>query len=138
MAVDHLSPFAQAFESLVRERIPERAQIPKLKVEEETDFGVLTREIAPFLPWMAPFGEKNPEPLLATRGALIKSLRTVGNGHLKMRLEHGGIQIDGLLFGSGGFDLQAGQRVDLAYHPFLSEFNGSTRLEIRIRDVKAE
>jgi single-stranded-DNA-specific exonuclease len=131
-----LSAFEQALESLVQDSIFEADLIPTLSAEGEIDFSVLTQEVAPFLPRMAPFGERNPEPLLITRQVLAKSVRRVGNGHLRLKLEQQGIALDGIGFGLAGRELRPGELIDLAYHPFISEYNAAPRLELRIKDIK--
>jgi len=131
-----LALFAEALEDLVRRTLPEGLKDLYLTVEGEVPFSALTREIAPYLPWMAPFGEKNPEPLLVSRGVKILSLRLVGKGHLKVKLEQGGILLEGIAFGRGEEGLKQGDVVDLAYHPFFSNYNGSQKLELRLRDIR--
>jgi single-stranded-DNA-specific exonuclease len=130
-----LPAFEQAFESLVQNLIPETALIPSLTIEGEVDFACLGKDIAPFLPRLAPFGAKNPEPLLATRQARVKSIRTVGNGHLRLKVEQQGIIIDGIGFGLGNLNLYPGDLLDLAYTPFISEYGSTPRLELRIKDI---
>ncbi|MEW6187492.1 MAG: single-stranded-DNA-specific exonuclease RecJ [Thermodesulfobacteriota bacterium] len=131
-----LLAFEEALENLVQDTVPESTLGPSLSLEGECDFVTLVKEIASVLPWMAPFGEKNPEPLLASRQVKVKSLRKVGNGHLKLKLEQQGMVVDGIGFGMGHMNLQAGEQIDLAYHPFISEYNGASRLELRIRDIQ--
>ena len=81
-------------------------------------------------------GSKNPEPLLATRQVEVKSLRPVGKGHLRLKLEHKGILIEGIGFGLGNTKLAPGDFIDLAYTPFISEYGSTPRLELRIKDIK--
>jgi single-stranded-DNA-specific exonuclease len=132
----NLRAFEEALENLVQETGPESTLPPSLSLEGEFDFFTLVKEIATVLPWMAPFGEKNPEPLLSSRQVKVKSLRQVGNGHLKLKLEQQGMIVDAIGFGMGQMNLRAGEQIDLAYHPFISEYNGASRLELRIRDIK--
>ena len=128
--------FEQVFEDLVRSSVSEIVFIPALTIEGEIDFPDLVREIVPFLSKLGPFGSKNPEPLLATRQVGVKSLRLVGKGHLRLKLEHKGILIEGIGFGLGDTKLAPGDFIDLAYTPFISEYNSTPRLELRIKDIK--
>ena len=130
-----LPAFEQAFEALVQNLVPETALVPSLTIEGEVDFACLGRDIAPYLPRLAPFGSKNPEPLLATRQARVKSVRQVGNGHLRLRLEQQGIIMEGIGFGLGNLTLQPGDLLDLAYTPFISDYGSTPRLELRIKDI---
>jgi single-stranded-DNA-specific exonuclease len=135
MAKD-LQAFEEAFEALVQGSVSETAFIPVLNIEGEIDFPGLVKEITPYLPQMAPFGSKNPEPLLATRQVRVKSIRQVGNGHLRLKLEQNGIVLDGIGFGLGNTNLRTGDLLDLAYTPFISEYGATPRLELRVTDFK--
>ncbi len=144
LKIKDLPAFEQAFEALVKNSVPEEAFLPSITLEGEIDFPGLGKDIAPYLPRLAPFGSKNPEPLLASRQAQIKSLRIVGNtlgssrgpGHLRLKLEQKGIVMDGIGFGLGNQVLTPGDWVDLAYTPFISEYGSTPRLELRIKDIK--
>ena len=136
MAKD-LTAFEQAFEDLVQSSVSETAFIPSLTIEGEIDFSGLGKEIAPYLPRLAPFGSKNPEPLLATRQVRVKSIRRVGNGHLRLRLEQKGIIMEGIGFGLGDRVLNPGEWIDLVYTPFLSNRGATPFLQLRIKDIKS-
>jgi single-stranded-DNA-specific exonuclease len=131
-----LPSFEQALESLVQDAVSESAFLPSLTIEGEINFPELVKEIVPYLPQLGPFGSKNPEPLLATRQVRVKSLRLVGKGHLRLRLEQKGIMVDGIGFGLGKTKLEPGGFVDLAYTPFISEYGSNPKLELRIKDIK--
>lgn len=136
LKISDLPAFEQAFEALVQNMVPEKALVPSLTIEGEVEFACLEKDIAPYLPRLAPFGSKNPEPVLATRQARVKSLRQVGNGHLRLKLEQKGIIVNGIGFGLGNLALYPGDLIDLAYTPFISEYGSTPRLELRIKDIK--
>lgn len=135
LRVKDLTDFEQAFETLVQQAGLETDLTPSLTIEGESDFDCLSKEIAPFLPRLAPFGSKNPEPLLATRQARIKSSRLVGNGHLRLRMEQKGIVLEGIGFGLGDRELNPGDWIDLAYTPFISDWGATPSLQLRIKDL---
>jgi single-stranded-DNA-specific exonuclease len=136
LMVKDLPAFEQAMENLVQESVDERSFIPSLNIEGEIDFPGLTKEIAPYLLRLAPFGSKNPEPLLITRQVRVKANRQVGNGHLRLKLKQKRTLMDGIGFGLGKTRLQTNDLVDLAYVPFISEYGSTPRLELRIKDIK--
>ncbi|HMK66184.1 MAG TPA: DHHA1 domain-containing protein, partial [Thermodesulfobacteriota bacterium] len=136
LRTENLPAFAQAFESLARASIGEMVPEPTLIIEGEIGFHQLMKEVAPHLPRLSPFGAENPEPLLATRGIRVKSVRIVGQGHLRLRLEQDGLFMDGIGFGMGDQAINPGGSIDLAYTPYLSNGNGRAFLELRLRDIK--
>lgn len=133
-----LPEFEKAFESLAREALSGLDMTPILTLEGEIDFSGLTREIAPYLSRLGPFGTKNPEPMLGTRRARIKSVRIVGQSHLRLRLEQNGTVMDGIGFGLGDLEMNTGDWIDVAYIPFYSNYNGVSSLQLRIKDIKKE
>lgn len=135
LMIEDLPAFEQAFEELVRASVTETDLLPSLSIDGETDFPSLAKEVAPFLPHLAPFGSKNPEPLLASRQVKIKSTRTVGNGHLRLRLEQKGVVMDGIGFGLGDSPVKTGDWVDLAYSPFFSDRGSTPSLQLRIKGI---
>jgi single-stranded-DNA-specific exonuclease len=136
LKVKDLPDFEKAFESLVQTTLKEIDLTPTLTVEGESDFPELSREIAPFLAKLAPFGAGNPEPVLATQGVTVKSVRPVGNGHLRLKVEQKGFILDGIGFGLGDRTVNPGDNLDLAYTPFFSERGYTPSLEIRLADFK--
>ena len=118
LMIKDLKVFEQVFEDLVKSSVSEMAFIPALTIEGEIDFPDLVKEIVPFLSQLGPFGSKNPEPLLATRQVGVKSLRLVGKGHLRLKLEHKGILIEGIGFGLGDTKLAPGDIHRPGLYPF--------------------
>jgi single-stranded-DNA-specific exonuclease len=135
MRVKDLPDFEQAFETLVQKTIKETDLTPSLTIEGEIDFAGLSKDIAPLLPRLAPFGSKNPEPVLTTRQVRIRSIRLVGNGHLRLKVEQKGIIMEGIGFGLGDRVLNLGDWIDLAYTPFFSDRGPNPFLELRIKDL---
>jgi single-stranded-DNA-specific exonuclease len=125
--------FEEAFEELVQKSMVGTELVPTLTIEGEIDFPGLGKGIAPFLPRLGPFGAKNPEPILVTRKALVKSTRPVGKGHIRLRLEQEGTIMDGIGFGLGDKGVNPGDGIDLAYAPFFSD-RGAPFLQLRIKD----
>jgi single-stranded-DNA-specific exonuclease len=137
LKVIDLPGFEQAFESLVQNTLKESDLTPSLTLDGESNFPELSKKIAPFLPRLAPFGAGNPEPVLATRGVRVKSIRPVGNGHLRLKVEQKGIIMDGIGFGLGNRAVSPGEVIDLAYSPFFSNRGFAPSLELRLLDFRS-
>ena len=117
LKAEDLPFFEQALEALVEKTLPPESFIPSLQVEAEVDFSLLGKSLVPYLPRLAPFGQGNPEPILVTRQVRVKTLRPVGNGHLRMTLENKGITLDGFGFNLGELPLVSGEYPGLGlYH----------------------
>jgi len=137
LKIKDLPDFERAFETLVQKAFKETDLTPTLTLEGEIDFLGLSKDIAPLMTRLAPFGAGNPEPLLATRQVKVKSIRPVGNGHLRLKMEQQGLIMDGIGFGLGDRIVKIGDMIDLAYTPLFSERRTTPYLELRIKDIKS-
>ena len=114
-----------------------------LSIDAPVHFADLTYDLLRDIERMAPFGQGNPEPRLGAKGLEITSLRPVGgNKHLKLRLrDRDGRSFDGIAYGKGetlGSGLRTGARVAAVFTPRTNSWNGTTNIELDIKDVKIE
>jgi single-stranded-DNA-specific exonuclease len=91
---------------------------------------------------MEPFGPGNPAPVfVARRVSLAGAPRTMGkeNTHLKLRLADGAAELDAIGWGMGGraSSLAAGGAVDVAFRLERDEYQGESRLQAKIADIRA-
>ena len=95
----------------------------------------LLRELAP----LEPTGYGNREPVFVSRGAKVRSWRTVGaeGRHLKLKLEdERGATLDAIGFRLGQEHQGAPPYVDIAYTLELNEYAGRTTLQLNVRDLR--
>jgi hypothetical protein len=76
-------------------------------------------------------------PVLATRNARVTNVRRVGDGsHLKLTLEDDqGIAKTAIGFGLGDREVAVGHRVDLAFVPTVSTWQGRRSAELELHDL---
>jgi single-stranded-DNA-specific exonuclease len=126
--------FAETFEAEAARLLADSDLVPRLTIDAEVEPGEVTRELALELKRLEPFGMGNPEPLLLLRGMTVVERRTVGEGHLRLRLAR-----DGCTFGAIAFNLAVRETsglIDIAFFPELNEWNGSTTLQLRVKDLR--
>lgn len=89
---------------------------------------------------LAPFGQCNPEPLLACREVSLVSCREVGKhgGHLKMILRESGTVLDGIAFNGASSlkEIAASSEVDVAFFPSSSLWEGRRSLQLEVKDIR--
>jgi single-stranded-DNA-specific exonuclease len=142
IAEDRIPLFRERLSSLVLERMGARGFIRTLTIDAPVTLDDLTLDLLRDIERMAPFGQGNPEPRLGIRGLEVASLRTVGNGnkHMKMRLRQpNGRSLDAIAFNQGeplGRRLRGGDCVAAVFIPRITVWNGSTGIELEIKDVK--
>ncbi len=86
-----------------------------------------------------PFGFGNPEPLFSSTGVEVVDTRLVGadGKHMKLKLRQAGVVVDAIAFGLGKIypSLRPDQPIDIAYSIDMNTWNGSTRLQLKIKDI---
>jgi len=102
----------------------------------------LTQDFMHEMERLAPFGLGNPEPRLGVRGLTVLSSRIVGNKHLKFRVKQDhGAALDAIAFNRSallGKQVRDGARLAAVFTPRLTTWNGTTNVELEIRDIKTD
>ncbi len=123
-------------------RIGKDGFVRRLSVDCAVNLENVTMELMRQMEGMAPFGQGNPEPRLGARGLEALSPKVVGNNHLKFRLrQNEGAAFNAIAFNKGhmlGRTVREGTRLAAVFTPKLNTWNGTTGIELEIRDIKAE
>lgn len=106
-------------------------------VDAEIGLGEVDERLAEELAGLGPFGQENPAPLLVTRGARVTQARRVGDGsHLKLTVEDDRQSVRSAIgFGLGDREVDVGARVDLAFVPTVSTWQGRRSAELELADL---
>ncbi|MCF8035011.1 MAG: single-stranded-DNA-specific exonuclease RecJ [Desulfarculaceae bacterium] len=129
-----LPELAAALAQAAAEELPAQ-QSQELLLEGEVSLAELGPGMMEPLNRLAPYGQANPEPLLAARGAEVVSTRVVGDNHLKMKLIQDGTTIPAIAFNCSESWIKPGAHLDLAFIPRISTF-GRTHLELVVKDLR--
>ena len=86
---------------------------------------------------LAPFGSKNPEPVLCARNVKVSSPTIVGNNHLKMSLtSDDGMSCNSIWFAMGNYiNSVANANIDVAFTPQINQWNGISDVQLKMKDV---
>ena len=106
-------------------------------VDAEVRLGEVDERLAQELSGLGPFGQENPPPLLVTRHAKVTGARRVGDGsHLKLMLEDDRQTVRSAIgFGLGDRPIDVGARVDVAFVPTVSTWQGRRSAELEVADL---
>ncbi|MGE0545652.1 MAG: single-stranded-DNA-specific exonuclease RecJ [Kofleriaceae bacterium] len=107
------------------------------ELDAEVRLAEVDERLAAELAGLGPFGQDNPSPTLVTRDARVTAARRVGDGsHLKLTIEDDRSTVRTAIgFGLGDRPVDVGARVDLAFLPTVSTWQGRKSAELELSDV---
>jgi single-stranded-DNA-specific exonuclease len=131
---DRLPAFRAAFEEHAAARLSDEDLVPRCRIDAWVEQGEVTERAAEDLARLGPFGAGHPEPVFALRGAPTKA-RTVGANGAHLKLGLGGL--DAIGFGMGDRIAACGGALEAAFSIGFDEWDGTRRLQLKLRDVRA-
>jgi single-stranded-DNA-specific exonuclease len=109
--------------------------------DAEVGLAEVDERLAQELAGLGPFGQANPPPLLVTRNARVTAMRRVGDGsHVKLTVEDDrAASRSAIGFGLGerlgALGVDVGTRLDLAFLPTVSTWQGRRSAELELADA---
>ena len=132
--------FSRRFWGVVEELLDPKLKVPTLDVDAAVGLADVQFPLIRELERLQPFGTGNPEPTFLSRGLSVLEKRVVGDNHLKLLVRQpGSVPLDSIGFRMGGLAnaLDAGNgRIDAVFRPELNEWKGSSRIQLRLCDVR--
>jgi single-stranded-DNA-specific exonuclease len=134
LPAERVQSFAAAFETVAAAMLGDSELIPLLEIDaevtpDEVDFRLLDE-----LQRLEPFGAGNPEPTLVLRGVTFVERRTVGDGHLKLRISAEGTLFSAIAFRQAEYPTEG--LLDIAFFPERNVWNSTTTLQLRIKAMR--
>jgi len=129
--------FAEQFRGVARDLLSDDDLQPRLRLDHEITFAELNFGFLGWHEMLQPFGSGNPQPLFFARDvqpAIVP--RVVGENHLALLLRQKNYERRAIFFGAANDSLPA-QPWDIAFRIRPDEYEGETRLEIRVEAVRA-
>jgi single-stranded-DNA-specific exonuclease len=128
--------FAEQFRRVARELLSDEDLQPRLRLDHEISFAELNYDFLGWHEMLQPFGNGNPQPLFFARGVeSVIAPRVVGENHLTLVLRQQNCQRRAIFFGAAEKSLPA-QPWDIAFRIRPDEYEGETRLEMRVEGVR--
>jgi len=87
--VEQLDALREALVTAVMNQVNGVLPEKSIRIDDWVRPSVLTGQFLDELDQLAPFGQGNPEPLLASRGVILRHVKTFGKGHVRFQLERG-------------------------------------------------
>jgi single-stranded-DNA-specific exonuclease len=128
--------FAEQFGRVARELLSDDDLQPRLRLDHEITFAELNFDFLGWHEMLQPFGNGNPQPLFFARKVdLPVAPRIVGENHLALVLRQQNYQRRAIFFGAALNPLPS-QPWDIAFRIRPDQYEGETRLEIRVEAVR--
>jgi single-stranded-DNA-specific exonuclease len=128
--------FAEQFRLTARELLSDEDLQPRLQLDYEISFSELNFDFLSWHEMLQPFGNGNPQPLfLAREVESVAAPRVVGEKHLQLRLRQRNYHQRAIFFGATA-DALPKQPWDIAFRIRPDEYEGETRLEMRVEAVR--
>jgi single-stranded-DNA-specific exonuclease len=136
-----VAAFTEAFVRYAGNCLSGTACRPKLKIDATARLMELDDPTVAAILGLGPFGEGNPQPLLASEWLdLVEEPRCVGKSgeHVQLVLRDGDVTRKAIAFGAADHvpALQEHRRCRVAFEPIINEFNGRRRVELQVVDFK--
>ena len=133
---DKIDALREAFEQALERQFPEGLPEPVLRIDAFMQADELTEGLLEELNCLAPFGQGNPEPVLAVRGVTVGNISPLGTGHVRFSVERGyGMPpVDGVAWNMAGNPPPAGVPLDLAVRYHWQSWRGRRSQRVTLLD----
>ncbi len=140
--------FKQTLETTAEKLIDEETLKKSVRIDCELPLSAISQDLYTNLAQLEPFGMANPQPVFATKDVIIKDLRVLGREgkHLKLQVLPPNSKLptpnpepfEAIAFNMGELarDLKTGDKIDLAYTIDENSWNGNTKLQLKVKDIK--
>ncbi|HOX38287.1 MAG TPA: single-stranded-DNA-specific exonuclease RecJ [Candidatus Brocadiia bacterium] len=138
-----LEPFRKRINELASEQLSPEKLAPTLHIDAEADFSELDMTVFRDIEQMAPFGEGNPAPVLASRNVRIAGMVNrmgAAGQHANFLVNKGNATFRVVAFRQGDLaDIVSGRdgaSFDIAYIPKVNEYKGRASPELELVDIR--
>jgi single-stranded-DNA-specific exonuclease len=141
---ENIDPLRAALNAYAVEALTDEDLIPVLNIDAHVSSASLSLGLLDELGGFEPFGAGNPKPVFVTKDLHIRDEPLVmKDKHLKFWLQNdAGKRFEAVWWDgverSRGRTLSAGTRIEIAYTPEANTWNGNTRLQLVVEDLKTD
>jgi single-stranded-DNA-specific exonuclease len=138
VANENLDRLADGLRKMATEHLSGAELTPVLYADAEVRLSDMSWELQKELAQLEPCGYANAQPLFFSRSVRVDSQRGVGSEgkHLKLSLSDGWQSWDAIAFGQGEWAGKLSDRVDIAYHLEVNEWNNRQQLQLNVQDIR--
>ncbi len=142
--IENIPELSEILNDYAKTKLSDEDLIPELNIDALVTTSTLNLELLDDLAAFEPFGAGNPKPVFVTRDLILSSEPFVmKDKHLKLRLigdddrQFEAVWWDGV-DRSKGQTLAPGSRIELAYVAEANTWQGNTRLQLVVEDLRVD
>lgn len=136
----NISKLERKIKKYAEEKISENVFIPTITIDLEIPAAIITDEMLMEVDNLKPFGIGNEQPVFISRGLGVVNSSVIGKDekHLKLSLYDGEKYFKAVYFEGAEFekDLNTGDKIDLVYTLKKNEYNGSSYIDLIVKDYR--
>ena len=133
-----IEKLSEVLGDIVKEGLVVQELVQETSIDAQCSLNRITHDLVSQFDRLAPFGTRNPEPILCTRNVQVSYPTVVGNRHLKMRVYGDGVSCSSIWFNRGDYAQNVeGVRLDITFTPQINYWNGSSNIQLKVRDIAA-
>ncbi len=140
MQLNQVDAFIAAFEKQVVDTIDPAILIPEISIDAELQLSDITPALLNLINQFEPFGPNNLRPVFISKGVSDYNgySKIVKDAHLKFSIQQHGLRMEGIGFNlADKIGIVKEGLFDVVYTIDQNEFNGKSRLQIKVVDLKA-
>ncbi|MCE5263514.1 MAG: single-stranded-DNA-specific exonuclease RecJ [Deltaproteobacteria bacterium] len=136
---EDIASFTLRLRDILHESDPDADFTAYTTIDAQCSLTDITHELLAQFEQLAPFGSRNPEPVLCVRNVSANSPSIVGNNHLKMRIVADGVSRNSIWFSKGQFlPALSEATLDIAFTPQINTWNGSSDIQLKMKDIAVQ
>jgi single-stranded-DNA-specific exonuclease len=136
---EDIEKFSVLIKEVVYENSPDTDFTACTFIDAQCNMTDINHELLSQFDQLAPFGSRNPEPVLCVRNVIVASPSIVGNNHLKMRVSSDGVSRNSIWFSNGQFLNELSTAIlDIVFTPQINIWNGSSDIQLKMKDVAVQ
>ncbi|MBP7056828.1 MAG: single-stranded-DNA-specific exonuclease RecJ [Candidatus Omnitrophica bacterium] len=135
---DRIDAFRDRINEEAAKDLREEIYSPKLDIDMDVPLSMLTEDVIKQIETLAPFGEENPRPVLASKNLTVKDgPRQIGKNGFKIWVTDNNVTCEAVSFGRSLVSRpENGAGVDLAYTPSINNWQGLQSIQLELKDIK--
>ncbi len=133
-----IDDFKKAYTELLNRTLSDDDLVPEVELDGIVSLDEVDARLVSEIERLAPFGRSNERPLLCATGTDIVHTEVVAKRHLRMMLRQSGRTRYAIAFDMAGSHPVKGGRFDVAFYPYMDEWNGSRNLRLNVKELKEQ